>query len=139
MAAKKAKSEPGAGDDIPGQLKDIRNMAETLSPAEAKDEADFHHNVELLHGALAKLLLADRDEKITLDADDVHVLAKALDLVTKARRADAELILALQEEAERHASDQAAGAEGEAAKPRGLSAATVAAIREHILGVKTPS
>ena len=136
MPAKKTtKSAPSADYDVPGQLKNIREMANALSPADAKDEADFHQNVELLHGALAKLLLANRDEKVTLDADDVHVLAKTLDLVTKARRADAELILKLYAEAKRQASERApADDHGEGP---GLSAATVEAIKAEILGVMT--
>jgi hypothetical protein len=121
---------------LAGRLREARETAEALADGLTAEGASlaFHVNVELLHAALAQLMLGSGGA--TLDPNAVHVLARTLDLVTRARLADGELIRKLREAADRLASQQASGPAKAGTQPRGLSEATIRTIKARILGIR---
>ncbi|HLY54524.1 MAG TPA: phage protein Gp27 family protein [Stellaceae bacterium] len=89
-------------------------------------EGSFRLVVELMHAAIADLLLTPPGKPAMFDPDTVQMLAKVLELVAKARRTDAETMLKLKNSGQPAEDDQ----------PRGLSGETVRAIKERILGIR---
>jgi hypothetical protein len=104
-------------------------------------------NIELLHGAILDLFMVEDDA--AADAEDgkkkkaglgdpmgAMLLAKALESLTKASRQDVEFVEKAKKLAAEAAKKQAATAAEQMAREKGLSAATIDAIKASILGVK---
>jgi hypothetical protein len=107
-------------------------------------------NIELLHGAILDLFMVE-DDQADADGDDgrkkkqqaglgdpmgAMLLAKALEHLTKASRHDVEFLEKAKKLAAEAAKKQAATAAEQMAREKGLSAATIDAIKASILGVK---
>jgi hypothetical protein len=100
-------------------------------------------NIELLHGAILDLFMAEGDEAaesgraaLAGDPQGAMLLAKALEHLTKASRHDVEFIERAEKRAAARATRAAATAAESMAREKGLSAATIDAIKASILGVQ---
>lgn len=94
-------------------------------------------NIELLHGALMKLMVGNEEgEAQALSSKDVMMLGKALADLSKASKSDVEETIKVRLETERRQTvDKAAEAAVSEAKKQGLSTETVDAIKKRILGI----
>ena len=105
-------------------------------------------NIELLHGAILDLFMVEDDAEAAAedggkkkraglgDPMGAMLLAKALESLTKASRQDVEFLEKAKKLAADAAKKQAATAAETMAREKGLSAATIDAIKASILGVK---
>lgn len=131
-------------DKVAERIRRSRDMAETLVRAtkDAPESKTARLNIELLHSALLDLVsgVEARDGEdsapVGLDPMGAMLLAKALDHLGKASKADQELRVKIREEARREALEQAATAVEKAAKQQGLTTEQAAFWREQVLGVR---
>lgn len=121
-------------DKVGEKLRRSREVAEALIAklGAAPESKALRLNVELMHGALMDLALKanedgeeDGGEGITLDPQGAMLLSKALDHLSRASKADAELIGKIKEQARKEAEaklDQAvSAATGEAKRDTALT------------------
>lgn len=120
-------------DKVGEKLRRSREVAEALIAklGAAPESKALRLNVELMHGALMDLALKanedgdeDGGEGITLDPQGAMLLSKALDHLSRASKADAELIGKIKEQARK---------EAEAKLDKAVSAATGEAKRDAAL------
>ncbi len=135
-------------DKVGEKLRRSREVAEALIAklGTAPESKALRLNVELMHGVLMDLALSANEEGeegeggeakgVVLDAQSAMWLAKALDHLSRASKADAELIGKIKEQAEAAARKAAAETAVTAARKGGLSAESADAIRREILGIK---
>ena len=126
-------------DKVAERIRRSRDMAETLVRAtkDAPESKTARLNIELLHAAVLDLTGGEEGgQPVVLDPQQAMYLAKALDHLGKASKADQELRVKIREEARREALEQAATAVEKAAKQQGLTAEQAAFWREQVLGVR---
>lgn len=135
-------------DKVGEKLRRSREVAEALVQklGSAPESKATRLNVELMHGALLDLLLKVNEEGeggegaegkgVVLEPMGAMLLAKALDHLSRASKADAELVGKIREQAEAEARKAAAETAVAAARKGGLSAESADAIRREILGIK---
>lgn len=131
-------------DKVAERIRRSRDMAETLVRAtkDAPESKTARLNIELLHSALLDLVsgVEARDGEdsapVGLDPMGAMLLAKALDHLGKASKADQELRVKIREEAMAEARRDAAKAVETVAKEQGLTEEQVGFLRARILGVK---
>lgn len=133
-------------DKVGEKLRRSREVAEALIAklGAAPESKALRLNVELMQGAILDLLLkineegcGDEDAKsVALEPQGAMLLGKALDHLSRASKADAELIGKIKEQADAAARKAAADTAATAARKGGLSAESVEAIKREILGIK---
>jgi hypothetical protein len=135
-------------DKVGEKLRRSRQVAEALVAklGDAPESKSLRLNVELMHGVLTDLAVAanagDEDgeaeggKPVVLEPMDAMLLSKALDHLSRASKADAELVGKIREQAEAAARRAAAETAVTAARKGGLSAESADAIRREILGIK---
>lgn len=118
-------------DKIAERMRESRAVAEALVKqfGEEQDNRTSRINIELMHAVVMKLLAGDAD----LDPEEVMFLAKSLQSLSSANKADVEAAAKIRREVAEKASKAAA----HVAKQAGLTADTVEKIRREILGVAT--
>lgn len=129
------------------RIRRSRAIAEALVRplGEADEGKTTRLNIELVQGAILDVLMrsaeaqdteaAEGEENGSLDAMGTMLLAKGLEHLTKAQRHDVELIQKIEERAAAKAKREAAQAVETAAREKGLSRETVAAIKASVFGV----
>lgn len=133
-------------DKVGEKLRRSREVAEALVAklGNAPESKALRLNVEMMQGAILDLLIKlneegegdDAAKAITLDPQGAMLLGKALDHLSRASKADAELVGKIREQAEAAARKAAAETAVTAARKGGLSAESADAIRREILGIK---
>jgi len=138
-------------DKVGDKLRRSREVAEALIAklGTAPESKALRLNVELMHGVLMDLALNANDEgegdrkgepaegkPVALEPMGAMLLSKALDHLSRASKADAELVGKIREQAEAAARKAAAETAVTAARKGGLSAESADAIRREILGIK---
>lgn len=126
-------------DRVAEKLQRSRAVAEALVKklGDEPEHRTARLNMELLHGAIMDLFLADGGADdgeagpVTFDAETVMLLGKALKDLSAARKADAETILGIR----KTVAAEAAKAAERVAKSEGLSAKTVELFKREILGI----
>ena len=96
-------------------------------------------NIELMHTAILDLFMqADdgADANAPREPGDIHDLSKALDHLARAAKANVEFTAAAEKRAAERARTEAATAVETIAKERGISGATIEAIKAGIFGVR---
>ena len=127
------------------RMRRSREVAEALVAklGDAPESRTARLNIELLHSAIMDLFMSeeedagDEDGRAALagNPQGVMLLAKALDHLTRAQRSDVVALRLAEERAAKRAKTEAAEAGAAAARAQGLSAATIEAIKQRILGV----
>lgn len=133
------------------KLRRSRTVAEALVRkfGDQPESKTARLNIELLHGAILDLFMAEDGADAAEDDGDKRkksaglgdpmgamLLAKALEALTKASRHDVEFLERAEKRAADRARKDAAKSAEAAAREKGLSAETIAAIKANILGVK---
>jgi len=136
------------GLDVLGErMRRSRQVAEALvrELGDAPESRAARLNIELLHGAVMDLFMkggegeaVDADGKAALDGnpEGVMMLAKALDHLSRASKTNIDFVAAAEKRAAERAKKEAAIAVEAVAKERGISGATLEAIKAGIFGVK---
>lgn len=125
-------------DKIGEQMRQQRVVADALVAKFGSEPDDklFRVNVELMHGLLFRFSLAQQEgEAVTLGPEDLMFLTSALKNIASASKTDVDRIRQIEKRAAELATKDAAEKATKAANERGLSADTVKAIRDNILGV----
>lgn len=125
-------------DKIGEQMRQQRALADALVARFGSEPDDklFRVNVEMMHGLLFRFSLAQQEgEAVTLAPEDLMFLTSALKNIAAASKTDVDRIRSIEKRAAETATKDAAEKATKAASERGLSADTVKAIRDHILGV----
>lgn len=127
------------------RIRRSRTVADALvrKLGDAPESKTARLNIELLHGVILDLFMAEDDEvdeagvaALKGNPQGAMMLAKALEHLTKASRHDVEFIERAEKRAAERAKAEAAVAVEKVAKARGLTADTLAAIKAGIFGVK---
>jgi hypothetical protein len=133
-------------DKLAETVQRSRAIAEALVRkfGDAPENRQARLNIELMHGLVTNLMLslADKEndgEPVTLQPDEVHDLAKALDHLARASRSDLELTLRLRKEIAAEQNDKVEAAARDvasSAKEAGLSAERVAELQAKVAGLR---
>ncbi|MDO9499025.1 DUF3486 family protein [Falsiroseomonas sp.] len=130
------------------KLRRSRSVAEALvrKYGDQPESKAARLNIELLHGVILDLFMADDGDEEGSDAagraalkgnpQGAMMLAKALEHLTKASRHDVEFIERAEKRAAAKATQDAAAVVEKVGKAKGLTAETLSAIKEGIFGVK---
>lgn len=126
--------------EIGAQMRRSREIATALVSqfGEESDNRLARLNIELMHGVVMQTITAAAEAAeggegapVTFGPEEVMFLARSLQSLAGADKANAERTLKLRAEFAKKAADEAA----KVAKAKGLSADTVTAIRHAVLGV----
>jgi hypothetical protein len=123
-------------------LQQSRGLGEALIDklGDAPESKTARFNIELVHALLTRLLLSEMDGKpATFSPEDMHFLARVVKDLGAAKKSDVEALQKIEERAAIKARTEAASIAERIGRERGLTADTVKAIREQILGVKAPA
>lgn len=133
--------------DIAREMRESREMAEALARevGNAPEDKLAELNIELMHGVMLKLLTSARaagdgdgateDGSLTFSPAEVMQMARATKDLAQSRKLDVERVEKLEKRAEERGRMQAMEKVEEVARNRGgLSADTVMAIRQAVLG-----
>lgn len=135
-------------DALGERMRRSRHVAEALvrELGDAPESRTARLNIELLHSAILDLHMraADGEEgsdpeglaALAGNPEGAMMLAKALDHLTRASRANVEFVAKAEARAAERAKRDAAKAVESVARAKGLSPETLAAIKEGIFGVK---
>jgi len=129
-------------DKVGERIRRSRDMAEARVQrfGDEPESKVARMNIQFLHAAITDVISSAEatDEEgnlVPLDPRSAMELAKALDHLGKASKADADLISRIREEATKAATAKAVKAAEDCAREKGLSRDTVEAIKSRILGV----
>lgn len=133
-------------DKLAERVQRSRDIAEALvrKYGDAPENRTTRLNIELLHSTITDIMLALGEDDgeghgVTLDARSVHDLSKALDHLSRASRADADLAARIKKElsAEQNARiDQTVADVGQTAKEAGLSADRIFELQSKVAGLR---
>ena len=128
-------------DRLGEKMRRSRHVAEALvrELGTAPESQAARLNIELMHTAILDLFMqADdgADANAPREPGDIHDLSKALDHLARASKANVEFIAAAEKRAAERARTEAAAAVETIAKERGISGATIEAIKAGIFGVR---
>ena len=123
---------------IAEEMRRQRGIAEALVErfGDAGDGRTARLNIALAQGLLTRLMFTEDGGVATLDAEEAMFVCRSVQSLVSASKSDADRELKLREDQDKRTKSAAATAAESVAKEHGLSAATVAAIRAKILGVK---
>ncbi len=121
-------------EEVGERLRRSREVADALVKrlGEAPESRQARLNIELMHSVILDLVIgAQEGGQVTLDPEQAMFLARSMKDLATAQKADAEFVLRIRQEA----AKEAAAAVDRVAKTRGLSAETVADLKEQFLGI----
>ncbi len=133
-------------DRLAEKVNKTRAIAEALVRrlGDAPESRQARLNIELMHGIVTDVALAVADQEedgkpVTLEPAQVHFLAKSLDHLARAARADQEATLRLRQEMAREQNkrvEAAASGVAEIAREGGLSAERIAELQARVAGLR---
>jgi hypothetical protein len=127
-------------DALGERMRRSRQVAEALvrELGTAPESEAARLNIELMHTAILDLFMddAEGDPDVPKKSMDIHNVAKALDHLARASKSNVEFILAAEQRATDRAKREAATVAEKVGRERGISAATIEAIKAGIFGVK---
>ena len=120
-------------DAVAAQMQRSRAIAEAMVErfGQADDDKVALLNINLLHGVVMKLVVAEDGGPVELDAKEAMMLAKAIRELASAKGSSVDVTIKLR----RQIAEEAAKAADKAGKAAGLSPDTVAQIRREVLGI----
>lgn len=127
-------------DAIGARMREQRSIAEALMArlgAEPDDKL-FRLNVELMHGLLFRLAVAQQDGgEVQFSPNELMFLTSALKNLAGASKTDVDRIARVEKRATDQATKRAAEAVDKVGKTQGLSRDTIAMIKAEFLGVQS--
>lgn len=128
-------------DKFAEMMKHSREMASVLVDrfGDMTDSRLPRLNIELMHSMMLKAVMLENGELQNLSPEDLMFLGRMIKDLATAAKADDDLRLKIEQRATERARSEAADAAETVAKEHGLTANTVQAIRQQILGVKAPA
>lgn len=129
-------------DAIGEEIRRSRGIAEQLVQrfGEAPEGRVARLNIELMHGLVMKLLVAEDGQPVTLDSKDAFFIGSALQKLAQAGKLDVDREAVIESKFRakvREKAEEAAAAIAKAGAEKGLSKDAIEQFRKQVLGIAT--